>query len=401
MKKRVVSGIRASGDLHIGHYHGVIKHWIDLQSQYDCYFFIADLHGLTTFYKNSNSIKPFVWNMLVDWFACGINPNMCKIFIQSWISEHIELFLLLSMITPLNWVEHVPFHKNQKQKNFLRKDFMTYGFLGYPILQSSDILLYRADYVPIGHDQIAHIELTRKIVRKFNFLYKDNNLYIKHVIFKVIQDLRSNYNNCYIFLKKILQNHDGYKLINEIKLFLANYKKFPLRVKQDLLSKFDVYRKKILNEPKAIIRHGFSKVVGIDGKKMSKSLHNTISLRENLNDVKKKIFSMPTDPNRIKRYIPGNPRNCSIWQLHNIYSTDSLKEWIRSGCCSAKIGCVDCKKIVVDSIKEELFVIQEKIQFYQSKIDLIKSTVIEHTEIAKKEAKKTLDEIKIIMGLDY
>ncbi|HHF7347062.1 TPA: tryptophan--tRNA ligase [Legionella feeleii] len=396
--KRVVSGMRASGRLHLGHYHGVLKNWLKLQHQYDCYFFVADWHGLTTRYDEPGFIETILWDMVVDWLACGLNPSLSKIFIQSWVPEHAELHLLLSMITPLGWLERVPTYKDQQAK-IHDKDLATYGFLGYPLLQSADVLLYKADYVPVGEDQVAHIELTREIARRFNFIYgREPNF--EALAIEAIKKMGKKNGKLYSQLRKEFQQDGCHESLNTARALLANQHNLSIGDKERLLGYLDGSGKIILPEPQPLLTET-SKMPGTDGQKMSKSYNNTISLREEPEQVEKKILTMPTDPARVKRTDPGEPEKCPVWQFHKIYSSETVRDWVQTGCRSAGIGCIDCKRPVIDSIKLELQPIQAAIREYESDLGSVKRIVAEGSEAAREEATKALEDVREVMGLDY
>ena len=396
--KRVVSGMRVSGRLHLGHYHGVLKNWLKLQHQYDCYFFAADWHGLTTRYEEPGVIEQFLWEMVIDWLACGINPSLSRIFVQSWVPEHAELHLLLSMITPLGWLERVPTYKDQQEK-LREKDLSTYGFLGYPLLQSADVLLYKADFVPVGDDQVAHIELIREVARRFNYLYgREPNF--ESLAVEAIKKMGKKNGKMYTQLRKEFQQDGAHESLNTARALLSNQHNLSIGDKERLLGYLDGVGKIILPEPQAMLTE-HAKMPGIDGQKMSKSYGNTISLREEPEHVEKKILTMPTDPARVKRTDPGEPEKCPVWQLHKIYSDESIKNWVQTGCRSAGIGCVDCKRPVIDAINRELQPIQASIKDYESDLSSVKRIVAEGSEQAREEANKTLSDVREVMGLDY
>lgn len=396
--KRVVSGMRVTGKLHLGHYHGVLKNWIKLQHQYDCFFFAADWHGLTTHYEEPGSIEKHVWDMIIDWLACGVNPGLSNLFIQSWVPEHAELHLLLSMITPLGWLERVPSYKDQQEK-LKEKDLATYGFLGYPLLQSADVLLYNADFVPVGEDQVAHIELIREVARRFNYLYgREPNF--EELALEAIKKMGKKTSKMYTEFRRQFQengNHDALKMAHAL---LEEQSNLSIGDKERLLGYLDGSGKILLIEPQVLLTET-SKMPGIDGQKMSKSYNNTIMLREPMEQVEKKVLTMPTDPARVKRTDPGEPEKCPVWQLHKVYSNDEVKDWVQTGCRTAGIGCVDCKRPVVDAIQQELKPIQESIAEYESDLAYVKRIVAEGSENAREEAQKTLSTVREVMGLDY
>lgn len=396
--KRVVSGMRVSGRLHLGHYHGVLKNWIKLQHQYDCFFFAADWHGLTTQYDEPGFIGKHLWDMIIDWLACGVNPGLSTIFIQSWVPEHAELHLLLSMITPLGWLERVPSYKDQQDK-LKEKDLSTYGFLGYPLLQSADVLIYHADYVPVGEDQVAHIELIREVARRFNHIYgKEANF--EELAKEAVAKMGKKNGKIYSELRRQFQESGIHESIKTAQALLEDQSNLSIGDKERLLGYLEGSGKIILPEPQPMLTET-PKMPGIDGQKMSKSYNNTIMLREQPDQVEKKILTMPTDPARVKRTDPGEPEKCPVWQFHKIYSNKEVKDWVQTGCRSAGIGCIDCKRPVIDSINQELVPIQASIADYESDLGSVKRIVSEGSESAREEASKRLNTVREVMGLDY
>jgi tryptophanyl-tRNA synthetase len=396
--KRVVSGMRATGRLHLGHYHGVIKNWIKLQHQYDCLFFVADWHGLTTHYEQTGDTENIIWEMVVDWLACGVNPGLSRVFIQSWVPEHAELHLLLSMITPLGWLERVPTFKDQQEK-LREKDLSTYGFLGYPLLQSADVLIYKADLVPVGEDQVSHIELTREIARRFNFLYgREPNF--TELAKEAMQKLGKKNSQLYQQFRIDYQQNGCYESLTTAKALIDAQLNLSMGDKERLYGFLEGTGKIVLPEPQALLTET-AKMPGLDGQKMSKSYHNTINLRDDLTDVEKKIRTMPTDPARVKRTDPGEPTVCPVWQLHQVYSDNEVKQWAETGCRSASIGCLECKQPVIDAVKKELQPIQAAIKDYEEDLGMVKRIVLEGSEQAREEAIKTITDVRQVMGLDY
>jgi len=396
--KRVVSGMRATGRLHLGHYHGVLKNWIKLQHQYDCLFFVADWHALTTNYENPKNLEVAIWEMVVDWMACGVNPGLSRLFIQSWVPEHAELHLLLSMMTPMGWLERVPTYKDQQEK-LHEKDLSTYGFLGYPLLQSADVLLYKADWVPVGEDQVSHIELTREVARRFNFLYgREPNF--EWLAAEAIKKMGKKNSKLYNQFRTQFQQEGCHESLKTARALIESQHNLSLGDKERLFGFLDGSGKIVLPEPQALLTEQ-AKMPGIDGQKMSKSYHNTISLREEPDVIEKKIRTMPTDPARIKRTDPGDPGKCPVWQFHKVYSTDDVKQWVDTGCRSAGIGCLECKQPVIDAIKKELEPIQASIRDYDADLGSVKRIVAEGSEQARTEAIKTLADVREAMGIDY
>jgi tryptophanyl-tRNA synthetase len=396
--KRVLSGMRTTGRLHLGHYHGVLKNWIELQNQYECFFFAADLHALTTHYDSPELIEQNVWDMVIDWLSAGVNHGLSQLFIQSWVPEHAELHLLLSMMTPLGWLERTPSYKDM-QENLKEKDLSTYGFLGYPLLQSADILLYEADFVPVGEDQVAHIELTREIARRFNFLYGREPGF-EELAESAINKMGKKNAKMYRRLKQQYQQEGSIEALETAGALLDAQQNLALGDIERLRGYIEGGGKMILKEPEAHLTP-HSKLIGLDGRKMSKSYGNVISLREPAESVETKILKMPTDPARVKRTDPGTPEKCPVWQWHEVYSDESTKEWVREGCTSAGIGCIDCKKPVLDSVNKELEPIREAAIEYEQNPSLVKSIIVEGTEAAREIAKPTMTLVKEAMGLDY
>lgn len=396
--KRVLSGMRSTGRLHLGHYHGVLKNWKELQNQYECYFFVADLHALTTHYDSPESIESNVWEMVIDWLSAGVNHGLSQLFIQSWIPEHAELHLLLSMITPLGWLERTPSYKDM-QKNLQEKDLSTYGFLGYPLLQSADILLYEADLVPVGEDQVAHVELTREVARRFNYLY-GREAGFEELAESAIAKMGKKNAKTYRRLKQQYQQDGNMDALETASALLDAQQNLALGDVERLRGYLEGGGKMILTEPDVLLtRH--SKVIGLDGRKMSKSYGNVISLRESQESVENKIMKMPTDPARVKRTDPGTPEKCPVWQWHQMYSDESTKKWVVDGCTSAGIGCIDCKRPIVEAIDKELTPIREAATEYEQNPDLVKSIIVEGTEAAREIAKPTISMVKEAMGLEY
>ena len=390
--------MRASGRLHLGHYHGVLKNWTTLQHQYECSYFVADWHGLTTNYDDPRKIEENIWSMVVDWLACGVNPGLSNIFIQSWVPEHAELFLLLSMITPIGWLERVPTYKDQQEK-LHEKDLSTYGFLGYPLLQSADVLLYKADLVPVGEDQVSHVELIREVARRFNHLYgreQDFELHVHEAIKKMGKKNAKLYNQ----FRTKFQEEGCQDSLSTAMALVESQHSLSIGDKERLLGFLDGTGKVILPEPQALLT-AQSKLPGLDGQKMSKSYGNTISLREEPEQVEKKIRTMPTDPARVKRTDPGDPEKCPVWQFHKVYSDDEVKNWVQQGCKSAGIGCIECKRPVIDAVNKELAEVQTAIKDYESDLGSVKRIVSEGSEKAREMAAKTLEDVKEAMDIDY
>jgi len=398
MNKRIVSGMRATGNLHIGHYHGAIKNWLKLQHQYDCYFFAADWHGLTTNYEDPSHTGQYLWQMIVDWLACGLNPGLSCMFIQSWVPEHAELHLLLSMLTPLGWLERVPTYKDQQSK-LQGKDLSTYGFLGYPLLQSADVLLYGASFVPVGEDQISHVELIREVARRFNHLYGRERDF-ETLVNQAIKKMGKKNSKLYTELRTSFQQEGCHESLSTARALIVNQPNLSNGEKERLSGYLDGEGRVILTEPQPMLSE-HPKMPGLDGQKMSKSYGNMISLRESPTSVEKKILTMQTDPARVKRTDPGEPEKCPVYQFHKIYSDESVKEWVQKGCRTAGIGCIECKRPVIDAINQELQPIQMAIQDYEADMGSVKRLIVEGSERARSEASKTLTDVRKAMSLDY
>ncbi len=396
--QRVLSGMRPTGKLHLGHYHGVLKNWVQLQHEYDCFFFVADWHALTTEYDNTGIIANSVWDMVIDWLAAGVNPGSAKIFIQSQVPEHAELHLLLSMMTPLGWLERVPTYKDQQEK-LKEKDLATYGFLGYPLLQSADILTYKSGLVPVGEDQVVHIELTREIARRFNHLYGREPGFEEKAEAAVKKMGKKNA-KLYKELRKKYQEQGEDEALKTARALLESQQNITLSDRERLFGFLEGGGRIILPEPQPLLTKA-SKMPGLDGQKMSKSYGNTIGLREVPAEVEKKLRTMPTDPARVRKTDPGDPQNCPVWQLHEVYSTDEVKGWAQQGCRSAGIGCIDCKQPIIDEVLKEQAPMRERAEEYTNNQNLVRSIINEGAEQAREVARKTLEEVRQSMGLEY
>jgi tryptophanyl-tRNA synthetase len=396
--ERVLSGMRPTGRLHLGHYHGVLKNWVKLQSEYPCLFFAADWHALTTDYDNPKGIESSVWEMIVDWLAAGVDPSQATIFIQSRVPEHAELHLLMSMMTPQGWLERVPTYKDQQEK-LTHKDLTTYGFLGYPLLMSADILIYRADKVPVGEDQLPHVEFTRELARRFNHMYGREPGFEEKAR-EAVKKLGSKRARLYEeFRTRFQQNGDDEGLALG-KALLEEAQSLSLGDRERLYGYLEGSGKMILVEPDALLTEA-ARMPGLDGQKMSKSYGNTIFLREESEPLTKKIRTMQTDPARARRTDPGDPEKCPVWQFHVIYSDDSTRNWVIQGCKSAGIGCIECKQPVIDAVLKEQDVMRERAQPYLDDPSLVRSIVADGCDRARKLAQETMREVRDAMGLSY
>ncbi len=395
---RVLSGMRPTGALHLGHYHGVLKNWVRLQHEYECFYFVADWHALTTHYDDPAAIEQHVWDMVIDWLAAGVDPAHATLFIQSRVPEHAELHLLLSMITPLAWLERVPTYKDQQEK-LTEKDLATYGFLGYPLLQSADILIYRANRVPVGEDQVPHIEITREIARRFNHIYgKEKGFEAKAE--EAVKKLGSRRAKVYRQHRNAYLEKGDPDALAAARALLDESQNITMGDRERLFGYIEGGGKVILTEPQALLTDA-SKMPGLDGQKMSKSYNNTITLREDEASVTKKIRTMPTDPARVKRTDRGDPEKCPVWQLHQVYSDEAKKQWVQQGCRSAGIGCLECKQPVIDAVIAEQQPMHERAQRYLDDPTLVRNIVADGCEKARKMAQETLRNVREVMGLGY
>jgi tryptophanyl-tRNA synthetase len=395
---RVLSGMRPTGLLHLGHYHGVLKNWVKLQHEYECLYFVADWHALTTHYDTPEVIEQNVWEMVIDWLASGVDPAQSTLFIQSRVPEHAELHLLLSMVTPLGWLERIPTYKDQQEK-LVDRDLSTYGFLGYPLLQSADVLIYRANLVPVGEDQVPHIEFTREIARRFNHVFGREEGFEQKAE-TAIKKLGAKRARLYRQLRtKFMERGDADALAAAREL-VDEAQNLPIGDRERLFGYIEGGGKVILSEPKALLTEA-SKMPGLDGQKMSKSYDNTIGLREDAEGVTRKIRTMPTDPARVKRSDPGTPEKCPVWQFHLVYSDEKRKQWVQDGCRGAGIGCLECKQPVIDAVLEEQKPMRERAQRYLDDPTLVRSIIADGCEKARKQAQETLREVKEVMGLNY
>jgi len=390
--------MRPTGSLHLGHYHGVLKNWVEMQQEYECLFFVADWHALTTHYDNPQMIAQSTWDMVIDWLAAGVDPARATLFIQSRVPEHAELHLLLSMITPLGWLERVPTYKDQQEK-LTEKDLSTYGFLGYPLLQSADILIYRATQVPVGADQVPHIEFTREIARRFNHLY-GREVGFEEKAEAAVKKLGSKKAKLYEELRTRYQQQGDDEALQSAKSLLDEQQSLSLGDRERLFGYLEGGGKMILSEPQSMLTAA-SKMPGLDGQKMSKSYNNTITLREDAASVSKKIRTMPTDPARVRRTDVGDPDKCPVWQLHQVYSSADTKQWVQKECRSAGIGCIECKQPVIDAVLLEQNPMRERAQQYLDDPTLVRNIIADGCEKARKLASETMRDVREAMGLDY
>lgn len=397
-QRRVVSGMRPNGLLHLGHYHGVLKNWIRLQHEYQCFFAIVDWHALTTDYGAGGDISRNVMDMAVDWLAAGVSPSSATLFVQSQVPEHAELHLLLSMICPLSWLERLPTYK-ELQHDLQHKDLGTYGFLGYPLLQAADILAYRAGVVPVGADQLPHIEFARDVARRFNHIY-GREVDFEAKAEAAIRKLGKKVSKLYVNLRRSYQEQGDLDALNTARSLVKEQQTITLGDQERLYGYLEGGGKLVLPEPQALLSAA-PKITGLDGGKMSKSHSNSIYLRDTPAEIEEKIRRMPTDPARVRRHDPGEPTRCPVWLMHQVHSAEDVCQWAEQGCRSAGIGCLECKAPLIEAIKAELAPLRERALDYEQTPDLVRSILAEGAEHARDEARDTLVEVRQAMGLNY
>src|SRR5487761_2797990 len=392
---RVLSGMRPTGSLHLGHYHGVLKNWVKMQHEMECLFFVADWHALTTHYDTPQVIEQSVWDMLIDWLGAGVDPAQATLFIQTRVPEHAELHLLLSMITPLGWLERMPTYKDQQEK-LSSKDLSTYGFLGYPLLMSADVLIYRATQVPVGEDQVPHIEFTREIARRFNHLYGREPDFDERAL-QAVKKLGNKKAKLYLELRTCYNEQCDNDALEAARDLLGETQNLSVVDRERVFGYLEGTGKMILVEPQSMLTDA-SRLLGLDGQKMSKSYNNTIALRDDEDTVTKKIRTMPTDPARVRRTDPGEPNRCPVYSFHQIYSDEKTRDWVQQGCRSAGIGCLECKQPVVEAVLAELQPMRAKAQAYLDDPTLVRNVIADGCERARKLAADTLRDVRESMG---
>ena len=396
--QRVLSGMRPTGALHLGHYHGALKNWIRLQADYDCFYFVADWHALTTHYAERAVIERNVYEMVIDWLAAGLDPERATIFIQSRIPEHAELFTLLAMGTPLAWLERMPTYKDQIEK-LKDRDLATYGFLGYPLLQSADILIYRAGFVPVGEDQAPHVEITREVARRFNHLY-GREADFDALVEAAVGKMGKRDGKAFEAARHAFRETGADAALDAGRALIAGCGSLAPADRDRLEGHLRGTGKTILPEP-AVLLTEVSKLPGLDGQKMSKSYGNTIAMRDPPEKVTQLIRRMPTDPKRVRRTDPGNPEDCPVWQLHQVYSDAPTRAWVVDGCTTAGIGCLDCKQPVIDRVVAEQRPWRERAEAYVNEPRRVREIVEAGTERARRVARETMVDVRSAMGLDY
>jgi len=390
--------MRPTGRLHLGHLHGVLNNWVRLQHEYECYFFVADYHALTTNYEHAENIDQFTYDTVVDWLAAGVNPGAATVFVQSRVPEHAELHLLLSMITPLSWLERVPSYKDQQQK-LSDRDLATYGFLGYPLLQAADILIYRAGWVPVGADQVAHVELTREVARRFNHIYGREPGFEEHAE-AAIKKMGKKAARLYVSLRRDFLERGDAEALERARALLAEQQNLSIGDTERLFGYLEGNGRIILPEPQALLTEQ-PKMPGLDGEKMSKSYNNYISLREAPDSVEQTIRTMQTDPARVRKTDPGNPEQCPVYGLHQVYSDTATLEWAAQGCRSASMGCIDCKGPLIDNVNAEQEIIRQRAQQFDEDLDLVNAIIQEGSDKARSIARETLDDVREAVGISH
>jgi tryptophanyl-tRNA synthetase len=388
--------MRPTGKLHLGNYHGALRNWVALQDRYQGYFFVADWHALTTDYENPASLQQHVHELVVDWLAAGLDPDKAAIFVQSQVPQHAELHLLLSMITPLSWLERVPTYKDQ-QAQLKEKDLATYGFLGYPLLQSADILLYRPAYVPVGEDQVAHVEITREIARRFNNIYGRDPGFgakVKTALGRLPPEQRARYGE----LRRAFQEGGDHAALAEARALVLGAQPLPEEQRELLLANLEGEHHRLLPVPEVLLTPS-PRVTGLDGRKMSKSYGNTIGLTEDPASIEKKIRGMATDPARVRRTDPGNPEKCPVWDLHQLYTDEKIHAWVREGCTTAGIGCLDCKKPVIERICGEAAEMRRRAEPYRDNPGRVREILEAGALRAAAAAEATMQVVRSAMNL--
>jgi tryptophanyl-tRNA synthetase len=397
---RVLSGMRPTGAMHLGHYHGALKNWVRLQNEFPCLFFAADWHALTTHYEDPSVIEQTVWDMFVDWLACGIDPTKATLFIQSRVPQHAELTMLLSFFTPLAWLERVPTYKDLVEKHADHgRDVLTYGFLGYPLMQAADIMIYRANKVPVGEDQVSHIELTREIARRFNHLFGREKGFEEKAE-AAVKKMGPKKAKLYRTLRTRFQEQGDHEALTQAQELVNDVQNLSFGDKERLYGYIEGGGRMILAEPDAVLTET-PKILGLDGQKMSKSADNAIMLRESPESVTQKIRRMQTDPARVRRSDPGNPERCPVWNLHQVFSDAPRKDWVWQGCTTAGIGCLECKQPVIDAINAELKPIRERAAQFEEDPMLVRNIIQDGCEKASDLANDTMRDVREAMGLNY
>ncbi len=394
----MLSGMRPTGKLHLGHYHGVLRNWVRMQEDYSCFYFVADWHALTTHYDDPETMDRHVWDMVIDWLAAGVDPGKATLFIQSHVPEHAELHLLLSMVTPLGWLERVPSFKDQ-QERLREKDLATYGFLGYPLLQSADILMYRAAHVPVGEDQVPHVELTREIARRFNHFFGRSPAFEEQMA-AAIRQMGKKTAKTYRSLRQAFTEQGDREALEQARALVEDQQNLDRSRKDGLLGYLEGRGITLLPEPAALLTES-AKMPGLDGQKMSKSYDNAIYLRDDPSRVEQAIRVMPTDPARVRLTDPGEPEKCPVWEFHKVYSSQDTRDWVEDGCRKAAFGCLECKKPLIGSVLEEQSAVRERALPYEKNPDLVREVIADGDRRARAEACETMKIVRESVGTVY
>lgn len=390
--------MRPTGAMHLGHYHGALKNWVRIQNEVESLFFVADWHALTTHYDEAETIEQSAWDMVVDWLAAGIDPEKASIFIQSKVLEHAELTLLLGMATPLGWLERVPTYKDQIEK-ISHKDLATFGFLGYPVMMAADVLVYRANQVPVGEDQVPHIEIMREMARRFNHMYGREKDFAEKAQ-EAVKKLGDKVSKQFLAMRTAYQEKGDAEALAAARGLLEAAGSLSMPDRERLIGWLEGTGKQILVEPQVLLTEA-SRLPGLDGQKMSKSYGNAISLREDKDEVNRKIRTMKTDPARVRRTDPGDPEKCPVWEFHVVYSDADTKAWVQQGCRSAGIGCIECKQPVIDAIIREQEPFHERAQKYLDNPAYVRDIVAAGCDKARRLARETMRDVREAMGLGY
>jgi tryptophanyl-tRNA synthetase len=369
---------------------------VTLQEHQQGFFFVADWHALTTDYEHPEALQKNIHEMVVDWLAAGLDPHRATIFVQSHVLGHAELHLLLSMITPLGWLERVPTYKDQ-QAQLKDKDLATYGFLGYPLLQSADILIYRPGFVPVGEDQVAHVEMTRELARRFNHLYGQDPQFAK-LAKSALARLDSSARESYMGLRRRFQEGGDHAALGEARALVQAASALDAAQRTLLLANLEGEHHQLLPAPEVLLTPT-PKVPGLDGRKMSKSYGNTIGLTEEPQSIARKIKAMQTDPARARRTDPGTPEKCPVWDLHKLYSSDETRAWVRQGCTTAGIGCIECKQAVIEKITAEAIRMRERAQPYLQHPQRVREILADGAARANAVAEETMQVVRKAMNL--
>lgn len=385
--RRVLSGVRPLGPLHLGHYHGAIRQWVELQYQYECFFYVADWQMLASGYEDTSKLQENIRVVVIDCLTAGINPGVATLFIQSQVPEHAELFLLLSMITPTSWLERVASPNDQP----------TYGALGQPAFRSAEILLHQAALIPLAEDETSQLEIPREIARRFNHLYGREPDFEEKAE-RGVKSLGGRNTTLYRQLRRRFQETGETQALERARALVQGNNRITVADRERLLGYLEGTGVSILQEPQPLVLTT-PRVPGIDGRPMSHANGNTIGLREDPDSVAMKLRTMQTDPARVRRTDPGDPEKCPVWDLHLIYSDEKTRSWVNEGCRSAGIGCLDCKKPVIDKVVEEVTAMRKRAQEFEDNADLVRNIVTEGVDKAREAARETLDDVRRAMHL--